>query len=149
MVSHDRDFLDQTVTKILAFEGNAQVDTMIGGYSDYLEMKAKKDAPQKPKADKKPSQPKTETAKETAETSEPAPKQKRVKLTYKLERELKLLPAKIERTEKAIQAFKDTLGDADFYQRDPDAFHQTTKDLAEAEATLERYEIRWLDLEEQ
>ena len=37
IVSHDRDFLDQTVTKILAFEGDAKVETVIGGYSDYLE----------------------------------------------------------------------------------------------------------------
>lgn len=39
IVSHDRDFLDQTVTSILAFEGNGVVDSCIGGYSDYLAMK--------------------------------------------------------------------------------------------------------------
>ncbi|NDB70021.1 MAG: ABC transporter ATP-binding protein, partial [Methylocystaceae bacterium] len=43
VVSHDRDFLDQTVTKILAFEGDGNVDGYIGGYSDYLEAKGMAD----------------------------------------------------------------------------------------------------------
>ena len=43
IVSHDRDFLDQTVSKILAFEGDGKVEGVIGGYSDYLEkVKGKK-----------------------------------------------------------------------------------------------------------
>ncbi|MGH1398026.1 MAG: ABC-F family ATP-binding cassette domain-containing protein, partial [Alphaproteobacteria bacterium] len=51
VVSHDRDFLDQTVTKILAFEGDAKVETVIGGYSDYLEFKTNRDGEAKPKKD--------------------------------------------------------------------------------------------------
>ena len=43
VVSHDRDFLDQTVTKILAFEGNGVVVESIGGYSDYLARNAPDD----------------------------------------------------------------------------------------------------------
>ena len=39
LVSHDRDFLDQTVTKILAFEGDGKVEQCVGGYSDYLNQK--------------------------------------------------------------------------------------------------------------
>ena len=39
VVSHDRDFLDQTVTKILAFEGNGIIEQNVGGYSDYLKAK--------------------------------------------------------------------------------------------------------------
>src|SRR4029077_10589936 len=41
VVSHDRDFLDQTVSKILAFEGDGKIEGYIGGYSDYLEAKHK------------------------------------------------------------------------------------------------------------
>ena len=44
VVSHDRDFLDQTVTRILAFEGKGKIESIIGGYSDYLAFKAKKNA---------------------------------------------------------------------------------------------------------
>ena len=42
IVSHDRDFLDRTVTEVLAFEGQAQIDSYIGGYTDYLEAKEEK-----------------------------------------------------------------------------------------------------------
>ena len=42
LVSHDRDFLDQTVTRILAFQGNGKVIDCIGGYSDYQKLKNNK-----------------------------------------------------------------------------------------------------------
>ena len=41
IVSHDREFLNQTVTRILAFEGDGEVCDCIGGYSDYLKFKKK------------------------------------------------------------------------------------------------------------
>jgi len=52
IVSHDRDFLDQTVTRILAFEGNGKVQACVGGYSEYLE-KFKPQKIQKPKSSQK------------------------------------------------------------------------------------------------
>ena len=36
VVSHDRNFLDQVVTKIISFEGDGTIEEHIGGYSDYL-----------------------------------------------------------------------------------------------------------------
>ena len=138
VVSHDRDFLDQTVTKILAFEGDGKVETTIGGYSDYLEKKEGKPAiPQKSK-------------KKTAKLQPEKPKQQKpqVKLTYKLERELNQLPAKIEKLETRISEFSEKLSDSEFYKTDPDGFHDITKTLTEAQDKLERYEARWLELEE-
>jgi len=145
VVSHDRDFLDQTVTKILAFEGDGKVESVIGGYSDYLEIKNKaqglvETSESKPKAKSKVSAP---------PKPEEKPKPQRKRLTYKLERELKLLPGKIEKTETDIADYTKQLEDADFYSRDPEGFFDVTKLLSEAEAKLERYENRWLELEEQ
>lgn len=138
IVSHDRDFLDQTVTKILAFEGDAKVETVIGGYSDYLE---KRDGTPKEEA-------KATTSKKTpAEPNKPT-KSKAKKLTYKLEHELKLLPSKIKKAEQAITELSSKLSDSDFYTSDPDGFHETTKALSEQQSKLERYETRWLELEE-
>lgn len=59
VVSHDRDFLDQTVTKIMAFEGDNKIDIQIGGYSDYLAKKKAEDAEktQKTSAPKKRNNP--------------------------------------------------------------------------------------------
>lgn len=140
VVSHDRDFLDQTVTKIMAFEGDGKIETVIGGYSDYLEMKKAQDAPEKPTA-----APKEKSAKPAPVEKPKAP---RKRLTYKLERELKLLPNKIKKCEEDIAALSEQLSDGDFYSRDPDGFHEATQTLGDVQAKLERYETRWLELEE-
>lgn len=137
VVSHDRDFLDQTVTKILAFEGDGKVETVIGGYSDYLEKKngtGKEDTP-----NKKP-QPKQKES--TKKASKPK------KLTYKLEHEFKQLPKKIEKAEKEIAEHTERLSVNEFYMEDPDGFHEVTRDLSDTKAKLERYETRWLELAE-
>lgn len=146
VVSHDRDFLDQTVTKILAFEGDGKIETVIGGYSDYLAMKTGRQSA--PKISSKPSN-KQKTKSVQKPDSDPEPEQpKRQKLTYKLERELGQLPNKIKKTEFDLAEVSQLLSDGDFYKRDPDGFHEATKTMAETEAKLERYETRWLELEE-
>lgn len=159
VVSHDRDFLDQTVTKILAFEGNGEIQQVIGGYSDYLEWKKaqeKPGEPAKPQADCAPQKNKKPDGKkvEPQDTSE-APKAhqnmatgKPKRLSYKLERELSQLPGKIAKIESEISAVSQKLSDGDFYQKDPSGFHDCTRELGELEIKLERYENRWLELEE-
>ncbi|MEZ5814844.1 MAG: ATP-binding cassette domain-containing protein [Alphaproteobacteria bacterium] len=149
VVSHDRDFLDQTVTRILAFEGDGKVETCVGGYSDYLEMKGHMGAAPE-KENLKQGRQKTPACAEKTEVEAVSekPKAPRQRLTYKLERELKQLPGKIEKAEEQVAALSEALADGDFYRRDPDGFHDTTKELAETQAKLERYETRWLELEE-
>ncbi len=142
IVSHDRDFLDQTVTRILAFEGQGKVSTCIGGYSDYIAQKTKSNNPSQ----------KVEIKKDAVfvkkEETPPAANTKPVKLTFKLEHELKELPKKIEKTEKEIALCNTKLADADFYKRDPEEFHEVVKALSDLQTKLERYENRWLEIEE-
>ena len=156
IVSHDRDFLDQTVTKIMAFEGQGEVDIQIGGYSDYL---AKKQAEDAEKAQKKsgsapkpkqtaPTKPDETQNNEPATYAAPGPAKTRTRLTYKLEHEYKQLPTKIKKAESEIEALNDQLADPDFYSRDADGFHEAVKALEESKAKLDRYETRWLELEE-
>ena len=140
VVSHDRDFLDQTVTKIIAFEGDAVIDSCIGGYSDYLEKK-KSESGMQDKAEE------VEKKKKTA-TAPVVQKKPLKKLSFNLEHELGTLPAKIEQVETDIAGYMKQLNDPDFYLRDPDGFHQMTKKLVEVQAKLSRYETRWLELEE-
>lgn len=143
VVSHDRDFLDQTVTKILAFEGDGKIEHCIGGYSDYLEWK--KNAPDAANSSEETQKPASkETTGHDTEKKKPALK----KLTYKLERELSMLPGQIEKLEKEIENLTDQLADADFYQRDPDGFLKSTQKLKTLGAELEKLETRWLELEE-
>lgn len=143
VVSHDRDFLDQTVTKILAFEGDTNVTSCIGGYSDYLAMKKNEKqaapkpapAPEKPKTEKQPAPP----------TKSSAPK----RLSYKLQYELDHLPAKIEELEHEIARLSALLSDASLYMKDPQTFDRSSRHLARARDALEKAEARWLELESQ
>ncbi|PIR37185.1 MAG: ABC transporter family protein [Alphaproteobacteria bacterium CG11_big_fil_rev_8_21_14_0_20_39_49] len=138
IVSHDRDFLDQTVTKTLAFEGNGIVDGYIGGYSDYLQAvsgnqpndKEEKKSPQKKK--------------------EPAKKQENQtnKLSYKLQFELDNLPEKISNLEKEIKELHELLSDPKLYMSEPEKFDKATKRVGKAQEELEKSELRWLELSE-
>ncbi len=142
IVSHDRDFLDQTVTKTLIFEGNADVEGIIGGYSDYLEFKKQKDAESTQASTEKPQK---KTSQAPAETK---PKTKNKKLSYNLERELKQLPQQIEKLEKEIAKTEEQLSDPDLYTEDPDLFTKLSTRLPKAQEDLEIAELRWLELDE-
>lgn len=136
IVSHDRDFLDQTVTKILAFEGNGQVEGYIGGYTDYL-------AARKPKAPVV-----NEEKKDKLKVVESDPKAPARKLSYKLQYELDHLPQKIKAIEMEINALEDVLSDVELYGRDPVTFQNSSRRLGQAREELEQAETRWLELEE-
>jgi ATP-binding cassette subfamily F protein uup len=136
IVSHDRDFLDQTVSKILAFEGDGKVDGVIGGYSDYLEMMKGKTAKEEVVSRRE----------EKKETVVEVPKAPPKKLTFKLQHELETLPDKIAEMETTIVHLTKSLQDADFYNRDTEGFMTTTKALEALKNELARAESRWLEL---
>jgi ATP-binding cassette subfamily F protein uup len=135
VVSHDRDFLDQTVTKILAFEGNGKIEAVIGGYQDYL---AKRKAKEKPE----------EVAKAKKKEQVPTLAVKSSKMSYMQEYELKNLPERIVGLEKEIAFTENQLADHELYTRDAALFDKLTRALAHAKATLHIAEERWLELEE-
>ena len=137
VVSHDRDFLDQTVSKILAFEGDGKVDVVIGGYQDYL---AKRKGTEKP----------VEIVKGKAK-KQAAPqnvKSATVKMTYIQTYELGQLPLKIAALEKEIAAIEPQLADPELYTRDAALFDKLSRNLAHAKTTLHEAEEKWLELEE-
>ncbi len=138
VVSHDRDFLDQTVSKILAFEGDGKIDGVIGGYSDYLEkMKKEKKVESAP------------VKKEIFKKEEPTPviKQPPKKLSFKLQHELDTLPSKMTEMETTIEHLTKMLVDPEFYARDAEAFMKTTRELENLKTKLAVAETRWLELE--
>lgn len=142
IVSHDREFLDRTVTEVLAFEGDAKVVAHIGGYSDYIADKAARSAPQRGGAKL------SETAKPVAGSAAPEKPKAKNKMSFKLVHELEKLPAKMAALEKEIEALKTTLHDADLYTKDPEQFDKASRRLGRAQAELEAAEGRWLELEE-
>ncbi len=136
IVSHDRDFLDRTVTEILAFEGDGIVEGYIGGYSDYV-------------AKKKIALPKRSSEKKTAAspTAETKPISKNP-LSGKERHELEKLPQKIQALEKEVEALRVKLLDVDLYIKNPEGFDISSRRFAEAQHELEQAESRWLELEE-
>ena len=141
LVSHDRDFLDQTVTKILSFEGDGNIEECVGGYSDYLS----RNMPRKGADSKNRGEKSSNLALREKRGSFEVKGRK--KLTYKLEFELKNLPIKIQKKEEEIEFFTKKLSDPDFYKNDSDAFMAMTEKLEVAKGDLEYYETRWLELE--
>jgi len=135
IVSHDRDFLDRTVTEVLAFEGDAKVEAHMGGYSDYH---AAKQALLKPVAVKKKESP----------LPGPALPIEKKKMSFKFVHELEKLPGRIEALETEIAQLKEMLLDADLYFTNPEAFDKITQRYAQAQQELENCEQRWLELEE-
>ncbi len=142
VVSHDRDFLDQVVTKMLVFEGNGVVEGIVGGYSDYVLWKKSQDAIQSEHSQKR-----ADGSQKPNKDSSASP-QNDISFSYKHKRELEQLPLDIAGLEQEIAKLEDLLSDADLYTRDPDAFMSASKRLPQAQEALEAAEMRWLELEE-
>lgn len=136
IVSHDRDFLDRTVTITLGLDGSGTVDIVAGGYADW-EARRKTRTPAA-KAKPKPV--------ESAPT--PPPAGKRAKLTYKDQRDYEILPTRIEALEAAISRDENALADPDLYTRDPARFAALTAAIAKAREEKDAAEERWLALAE-
>jgi ATP-binding cassette subfamily F protein uup len=134
IVSHDRDFLDRTVTVTLGLDGSGKVDIVAGGYEDWQKQKT---APTEKKAPPRP-----------APASEAPAFRTRTKLSYKDQRDLDLLPTEIERMEDEITRDEAALADPDLYARDPARFDALSKAIEQTRAKKEEAEIRWLELAE-
>ncbi len=145
VVSHDRDFLDQTVTKILAFEGDGVIEGSIGGYNDYLAARKERLAavPEKTAGG---TSPKTKSGAAPQPAAAPTPKA--VPLSYKLQYELENLPGKIDALGREIRDLEDQLEDATLYERDASLFHRLSQRLTTAHNERDRAETRWLELED-
>lgn len=148
VVSHDRDFLDQMVTKILAFEGDGKIEGYIGGYSDYMDAVKKQRANEDDKGFSESQAAASKEEKNDRAEENEAPLAEPVKMTYKLKYELEQLPEKIAKLEADIQRLQNKLADPDFYGEDPDKFHAYSVRLPKLKEDLDAAELRWLELEE-
>ncbi|MEV9463368.1 ABC transporter ATP-binding protein [Klebsiella pneumoniae] len=138
LVSHDRQFVDNTVTECWIFEGGGRIGQYVGGYHDARGQQAQSLA-QKQTVVKKT----TEVAQPKAETV----KRGGNKLSYNLQRELEQLPQKLEALEAELQTLQDQVADPDFFGQPHDRTQQVLAQLAEAEQALEAAFERWEYLE--
>jgi ABC transport system ATP-binding/permease protein len=132
IVSHDRDFLDRTVTITLGLDGSGKVDIVAGGYEDWERKR----------------RPHVHNPKVAAPKAVSRDERKPTKLTYKDQRDYDLLPARIDALEAEIARDEDILSDPDLYARDPGRFAQLTEAIDKARAEKDAAEERWLELAE-
>jgi len=128
LVSHDREFIDNTVTSTLVFEGSGLVREYVGGYQDWLR--------QRPRSDQQTA------AAEKSVKSKPAggkrsPQQK----------ELHALPGKIEKLEATIEALQLKLTAPDYYQQEAAVIRSEQQQLQAYESDLQALYRRWEQLE--
>jgi ATP-binding cassette subfamily F protein uup len=141
IVSHDRDFLDRTVTITLGLDGSGKVDIVAGGYEDWIRKRYEAArAPTKTASSSRPAF--------KGERPEPAAPQPSRKLSYKDQRDLDRLPAEIERLQAEVASDEEALSDADLYARDPTRFAELTERIARNRAEIEAAEFRWLEVAE-
>jgi ATP-binding cassette subfamily F protein uup len=137
VVSHDREFLDNVVTSVIAFEPEG-VREYVGGYSDWLRQRRGVGVPKKP-----PGAPSKKLT-----TVSDVPGTKTQKLSYKDKRELEKLPARIESLEAEVAALHELMGNASFYRRSAEEIASTQKSLQELETRVATAYSRWQKLEQ-
>ncbi|MDR0933595.1 MAG: ATP-binding cassette domain-containing protein [Burkholderiaceae bacterium] len=138
LVSHDRAFIDNVVTQVIAAEGNGLWREYPGGYSDWERMRPK---PQAPASAKAPAPAPATPAREKA-----APP-RRKKLGYKEQRELDELPARIAALEAEQNQIAGRLSDPELYKNNREEGNRLNQRFAEIEETLMNCMIRWEELE--
>ncbi|MBT8436506.1 MAG: ATP-binding cassette domain-containing protein, partial [Gammaproteobacteria bacterium] len=128
LVSHDREFIDNTVTSTLVFEGHGLVNEYVGGYQDWLRQRT----PQQ-----------TDTKKQTLNKKPVASVDKR----RPDQKELRALPGKIEKLETRIEALHLKISEPDYYQQDAELIRDEQLQLQQLESELQDLYRRWEELE--
>jgi len=136
LVSHDRAFLDNVVTQVVAAEGGGRWKEYAGGYTDWLRQRA-------PQAETGSQQKPSERPTERRER----PEKSRTKLSYKETRELSALPGEIEALEAEQKALAEKMSAPEYYQQPADSLRADQARAAEIESLLMRKLERWEALE--
>ena len=139
LISHDRAFMDNVVTSTWVFDGKGGIEEYVGGYQDYLLQRPNQTVVDQ-KSDVKKAQAKAEANKAVAPS-------KKVKLSFKDQRELEQLPVEIEKLEAEQSTLSDQLADGSWFVQDAPAATQASQRLAEIEEQLLEKLERWDELE--
>jgi ATP-binding cassette subfamily F protein uup len=141
VVSHDRAFLNNLVTSVLAFEGHGTVNEYVGGYDDWVRQRAQSPAVSSPVRSDEGKGP------ATPPISKPATPIKGRKMSFKEQKELEGLPQTIEQLETELTVLNESMAQPGFYQQNKDDITRSQAELAEKQSALESAYIRWEALE--
>ena len=140
LVSHDRDFIDRTVTRTIAYEGDGDWQVYAGGYTDMVRQRGE-GVTQRKAAQQQAKNSGNKTAGDTASS---APK---AKLSYKHKFRLEKLPGEIEAANARLASLEAKMADADFFTKDPDGFNKVVETLGDVHERIDALETEWLELE--
>ncbi len=147
VVSHDRAFLDNVVTSLLAFEGEGFIREVLGGYADWMKIKAQEN-PLPPGGGGAGERGKSAAPATKPEPQSPAPAAKaKAKLSYKDQRELEQLPARIEALETEQAELTAHSSAPAFYSGDQTAIKTVLDRLQAIGEELEIAYARWAELD--
>jgi ATP-binding cassette subfamily F protein uup len=138
LVSHDRNFIDNTVTSTLVFEGEGEVNEYVGGYIDWLRQRTTTTESAQAINSK------TKSKSKPAQAPKPKPK---AKLSAADEKELRLLPVKIEKLEKQIEKMHQEFAVPGFYDQDSTITKQLQQQLSTHETSLQALYDQWEKLD--
>lgn len=142
LVSHDREFVDNTVTTSWIFEGNGQIEEFVGGYHDAQQQRQQV---RQTRASEGAVQKVEPAIEQTPKSASQKPKVK--KLSYKLQRELETLPEQLEHLEEQIEALQLQVNDPNFFSQAVEITQPILDKLAAYEQELEIAFERWEELE--
>jgi ATP-binding cassette subfamily F protein uup len=142
LVSHDREFLDNVVTRVIAFEGDGILREYVGGYEDWVRVKRESSLKSPPSPNPRTAKPPLEVP--LVKTHEPVAREG---LGYKETRELDELPAKIEALEREQADATSRLSSPDIYRDNPEQARILQERYVVLEGELMDYLTRWEELE--
>ena len=139
LVSHDRDFLDRTVSSVLVSEGEGRWQEYAGGYTDMVAQRGRGVQARVVEKELKP-----RSANKPAAS---APVQGKRRLSFNEQHDLKALPKRMSELEAKIAKVQEILADPELYSRDPARFQKAMDALTQLQTELHAAEERWLELE--
>ncbi|MDX7987697.1 ABC transporter ATP-binding protein [Xenorhabdus sp. 12] len=140
LVSHDRQFVDNSVTECWIFNGDGEINNYVGGYYDAQQQREQsislqRDSEKKSKVETKAAKPKE------------AAKRANNKISYHLLRELEQLPSLLEKLEEEIEKLQSQVSDSEFFNQSHEITQNVLNELANKEQELEKAFDRWQELE--
>ena len=139
MVSHDREFIDKTVTDCWWFTGKGHIEKLVGGFTDNQAFMATKKAQEVAQQQKQEKPEKVVVSKKTP-SSKP-------KITYSQRKELQSLPSTIESLEAELEALQNQVNSPEFFTQASNVTEPVLKKIAQTQEKLEESFARWETLE--
>lgn len=141
VVSHDREFIDNTCSTVWGFLGDGKIVEVVGGYQDFQNYAASL-------AERNATEQKQNDTENDKKISDKPLAKKSGKLSYKLKRELEELPALLESLEQEVEELQEVVNSPDFFKQDSEQTQKTLNQLQQAESKLDTAFMRWEELEQ-